>query len=184
VHRLRLTPVTGPAPGQRMRAWLAWTGAGELASIVVFSVLAWRFTQGRVMAWPFTLFGLVLLDLVLIQGAAYWLVKRQRAGRGWPARSRLALIRALYAANVLALASFPLAVVVAFALAPWWVRVPDVLAGMALFLFACGEFMHYFLFKINMRPREWRAARRHGRPIPARFFRELRRAEAQVGGRQ
>ena len=53
-----------------------------------------------------------------------------------------------------------------------------IFAGLSLFLFACGEFVHYFLFKINMRPREWRAARARGRPVPARFRRELRRAEA------
>jgi hypothetical protein len=173
---------TGPAPGQRMGNWLAWTGVAELINIVILSAFVWTFTRGRAGPWPFTILGLLLVNLILFEGGIYWLIKFGRGRRPSPAHPRPAhfqpgLIRALYAANGLALASFPVAVLLTAILEPAAVRSLDLFAGLALFLFACGEFVHYFLFKINMRPREWRAARARGRPVRARFWRELRRAE-------
>jgi hypothetical protein len=83
-------------------------------------------------------------------------------------------LRALYLGTGLLLLIFPLAVVAGFAFAS---PAPGgLLFGGALYLFAVGEFVHYFLFKINMRPREWRESWRQGRLPPARLRRELHRA--------
>src|SRR5688500_8809971 len=58
--------------------------------------------------------------------------------------------------------------------------VGDVPLGGVLSLFAVGEFVQYFLYKINARPREWRAMWQRGRMPPARLRRELRRAAVAV----
>ena len=58
--------------------------------------------------------------------------------------------------------------------------VGDLLLGGVLYLFAVGEFVQYFLYKINPRPREGRAMWQRGRMPPARLRRELRRAAVAV----
>jgi hypothetical protein len=56
----------------------------------------------------------------------------------------------------------------------------DAIVGAGFYLFAWGEFIQYFGFKINMRARECRRMWRTGRLIPARLRRELRQAKWQV----
>ena len=55
-----------------------------------------------------------------------------------------------------------------------------VLLGAGFYLFGLGEFLHYFVFKINMRSYERNIAVRSGQLIPARILRELRRAQSEI----
>ena len=167
---------TGPAPGQRMHSWLVWTGVGEHVNVVLFTVFIWFFLRDQPGPWPYTAIGLTSLNLVLVIGGLYWYAKRWRIEQRWSLQARLGLLQACYALTGLALLVFPLALIggVVFALVPQ--RPGDILFGAALYAFAVGEFVHYFVIKLNMRPREWRASWRRRRPTVARFRRELRRA--------
>ena len=51
---------------------------------------------------------------------------------------------------------------------------------LGLYIFGLGEFVHYFVWKINMRGSERRRQRQSTRRIPARFRRELIRAQRVV----
>ncbi len=175
---MRMT--TGPKPGQGMRSWLAWTGGVELANTLIFSALLWSITLDRPGPWPLSLLGLATLDLLLLQGGLYWLLKGRGAARRWPAERRLRLLRLLYAANALLLLLFPLAILLRLTVVPRPIRLPDLLLGLGYYLFAFAEFVHYFIFKINMRPRELRSAWSRRRLVRARLWRELRRAEAEA----
>lgn len=171
---------TGPAPNQSMRNWLARTGLLEWFNVGLFSFLLWRSARepGSPIG-PFAVLGLVTLNLVLIEGGLYWLLKRRHGGTPRPAIRRLRLLRAVYAGNALLLLLFPAALLATIASgdAPTGA---DVLIGCGLYLFGLGEFAHYFLFKINMRPAEWRRAWRARHPVPARILREYRRARADT----
>jgi len=52
----------------------------------------------------------------------------------------------------------------------------DVVIGLGCYLFGVDEFLHYFVSKINARPRELKRSLRERRPMPARLLRELRQA--------
>ena len=163
---------TGPAPGQEMRSWLVWTGVGELFNVPLFTTIAWFFLRDRSGPWTFTAIGLATLNLILLEGGLYWLAKRWRGGQRW----QTGFLNTLYALTGLALLVFPLALLVGLGRGLAAPRPADLILGTALYAFALGEFVHYFLVKINMRPREWRAGWRQRQPQPARFRRELRRA--------
>jgi hypothetical protein len=163
---------TGPAPGQEMRSWLVWTGVGELLNVPLFTVIAWFFLRERPGPWTLTAIGLATLNLILLEGGLYWIAKWWRGGRQWP----IGFLYTLYALTGLALLVFPFMLLGGFG---WGLATPrptDLILGAALYAFALGEFIHYFLVKINMRPREWRAGWQQRQPQPARFRRELRRA--------
>jgi hypothetical protein len=175
---------TGPRPRQRMHSWLSWTGSVEIANILIFSWLLWLVISGRPGPWPFGLLGLATLDLLLFQGGLYWLSKRRITASRWPPLFRLRFLRLLYAANTLLLLIFPLAILLGLTVFPTYVRSLDLLLGLGYYLFGVGEFVHYFLFKINMRPRELRLAWSRRRLVRARLWRELTRAEAQAQSAQ
>jgi hypothetical protein len=162
-----------------MNSWLVSTGLVEIANIVIFALLAKILVAERSEPSYLTWVGVATLGVLLFEGGLYWIVKRWRFGHGLAARIRLRLLRALYAANALVLLVFPLVTAIGL-LGPMIVSLPDLLLGFAYYLFACGEFVHYFLVKINMRPAEWRHARDKGRCVQARFRRELARASAEV----
>lgn len=65
------------------------------------------------------------------------------------------LLRALYSANLALLLIFPLVLLGAFIIGRS-LRLGDAIFGLGLYLFGLGEFIHYFVWKINMRPGEWR----------------------------
>ncbi len=170
---------TGPARDQSMRGWLVWTGVLEWANVVGFGVVFWRFGEGSSGVGRFAVLGLATLEVVLFEGGAYWLVKRRAGGLRGSAARRLRLFRALYAGNVFLLLVFPVALLAAVVSG----RGPggtDALLGAALYLLGLGEFVHYFVWKINMRPAEFRRAWRARRPVPARLWREYRRARRAV----
>lgn len=170
---------TGPAKGQRMDSWLVWTGVVEIVNIPIFSLLALLLVAGRPGPWYLTAIGVLTLDVLLLEGGLYWLGKRWRIGSGLGPRIRLRLLRLLYVGNALLLLTFPLVAIISIR-----GQVPpgafDLLLGLAYYLFAFGEFIHYFLFKINMRPGERRLAREKGHRVPARFRRELARATSSL----
>jgi glycosyltransferase involved in cell wall biosynthesis len=166
---------TGPAPRQPMRSWLIWTGLLEWFNVALFAGILWWWSRhtGRTVG-PFVMLGFLTLAAILIQGGGYWLVKWWWGNR-LAARMRLALLRGLYRGDLALLLIFPLALFGAFAIG----RSPslgDAIFGVGLYLFGFGEFIHYFVWKINMRPREWRRFLCTGQPIPARFRREYERA--------
>jgi len=90
-------------------------------------------------------------------------------------RPRLRLLQAVYALTGLSLLVYPALLAIRL-LSGLPVERGDALLGAGLWLFGVGEFVHYFIVKINMRPDE----RRRGRPVPARLRRELERAIRQV----
>ena len=116
---------TGPAKGQRMSTWLLVTGLVEIANVAVFTFLAFVIIGGREGPWPLAWIGVLTLDLILLEGGVYWLLKRWSVGH------------------------------------------------------ALGEFVHYFVFKINMRAAERRLASQRGRLVRARLWRALARATAE-----
>lgn len=171
---------TGPAPGQTLERWLLWTGVIEIANTGIFSLLWWVLNR----AIPgsndvLSLAGLMMCNLVLLVGGGYWLLKRGGFFVRTPAPLRLRLLRAAYVLTGLALLVFP-ALVIARLVAGVPVEWGDALLGAAFWLFGAGEFVHYFVFKINMRRYERRASAQHRRRVPARLRRELHRAAAQA----
>ncbi|MGS2640149.1 hypothetical protein [Streptosporangium sp. G12] len=169
-----------------MTRWLLETGLLELFNVGLFS---WLYLHPVRWLWdgdnrPYALVGLLTLNVVLVEGGCYWLAKfwllsRRRTSRGDP-RARLCGLQALYAFNVALLLVFPVVVVVGIATRGIGTSPTGLLLGAGLYGFAVGEFVHYFLWKINMRSGERARARRGSRRIPARFLRELRRARAAV----
>jgi len=127
---------------------------------------------------PFVVLGYLTLALFLIEGGGYWLVKRRR-GAALGARELLWLLRALYSANLALLLVFPLVLLGAFIIGRS-LRLGDAIFGLGLYFFGLGEFIHYFVWKINMRPGEWRRFIRAGQPIPTRFQREYTRARREA----
>lgn len=168
---------TGPAQGQGMRSWLAWTGTLEIINIFIFAGLVWLVVRDWERPARYTWLGLAILGLILLEGGGYWLAKRSRAGQPWSPHQRLRLLRVLYRGTAVLLLVYPLAVVAGFIFRSVAPAPGDLLFGGALYLFGVGEYIHYFIVKINMRPREWRAIWRQGRLPPARLRRELQRAE-------
>ncbi len=166
---------TGPAPKQSMDNWLLWTGSLEIFNVLVFTFLWWTLntiipsTQDLL-----SLLGLLTLNLVLLEGGLYWLLARARFFKKTPARVRLPLLQGVYAANVLALLVFPVAALLRAGPTFDW---GDFWLGAGFYLFGFGEFLHYFIFKINMRPNE--RERTGSIFVPARLLRELRRARAE-----
>lgn len=171
---------TGPAPKQSLDTWLVWTGILEFVSAILFVLVWWTAN----LAIPggselFSILGIVALTVVLLQGGAYWLLVRARFFQKTPARVRLRLLRAQYGLSIALLLAFPGLLLwrIVFRLP---VDLPDTLLGAGFYLFGLGEFLHYFVFKINMRPYELKNALRGGQLVPARILRELRRARYEV----
>jgi hypothetical protein len=173
---------TGPAPRQSMRSWLLWTGVLELINVVLFFfvwlMVNWVLPGTRDLL---SILGMLVVVIILIEGGVYWLLARGRFFQRAPAVTRLRLLRGLYGFNILLVLAYPLALIISVASgAP--IDWADVLLGGAFYLFGLGEFLHYFVFKINMRPYELRQVIRTGKTIPARFLRELQRARRSVEG--
>jgi len=167
---------TGPAPGQSIERWLLLTGLLEIANVGIFAML-WL-TLNRIIPGEsdvLSLAGLLTTDLLLFVGGLYWLLKRARFFERMAPRPRLRLLQAVYALTGLSLLVYPALLAIRL-LAGLPVERGDALLGAGLWLFGVGEFVHYFIVKINMRPDE----RRRGRPVPARLRRELERAIRQV----
>lgn len=167
---------TGPAPKQSLDNWLIWTGVIEIINIPIFSFLWWSLN----LMLPgdedvLSLAGLATLGVILLEGGLYWLLVRARFFQRTPARFRLFLLQGVYLANILLLLVFP-AILILRLLAGQPVEVGDFLLGAGYYLFGFGEFLHYFIFKINMRPYELRLALQKRQFVPARLMRELRRA--------
>jgi hypothetical protein len=160
-----------------MAAWLLETGVLELVSAVLITYLF--LVRGR--SWwagPPLPVAVLTLDLVLIQGAGYWFLKlrslrTRRPGRAGP-RWRLRALQVLYAADVALLTAFPAVAALSGA-----DDLSGLLLGAALWAFALAEFVHYFLWKINMRASE----RARPRRVPGRILRELRRARGAASAR-
>jgi hypothetical protein len=172
---------TGPAAGQSMQRWLVWTGCLELFNAGLFSFLMWYFARDNPgVVGYFSVVGLVTLNAILVEGGVYWLLKRARFFDNVPARRVLALLRGLYVFDVFLLLAFPASVLVALLTGSPPPRTYDLLIGLVCYLFGVGEFLHYFAFKINMRPRELKRLLKERKPAPARLLRELRQARLKT----
>jgi hypothetical protein len=160
-----------------MSSWLVWTGLLEWCNIFLFGGLLWLLARRNGgLVGPATLVSYLTAALILLQGGGYWLAKRWCFG---PTPPGLTTLRLLYGANLLLLLVFPATLLVLFA-SRQHPATGDLLLGSAIYLFAVGEFLHYFIWKINMRGRELRRALRTGHLPPARFRREYARAKAQA----
>ncbi len=168
---------TGPAANQSMDRWLLWTGVMEIGNAALFTLLMWYLAYSNPgLVGYFSLAGLATLNALLVQGGLYWLLKRSRFFEASPAPRILRLLRGLYVLNVLLLLVFPASILAAVATGAPVLALYDALIGLGCYLFGVGEFLHYFVFKINARPRELKRLLRERRPMPARLLRELRQA--------
>jgi hypothetical protein len=183
--------ITGPAPGQSMKNWLAWTGGLEIYNAVQFSVIYVILGYFHFHHFgPVSLTGSIMTALILAQGGWYWLAKRSDWFDVTPAARREKILRGLYFLDYILAASLPVVILITLGrllLVPdefawpvtfsgWTGAIGEWLVGGVYYLFGVGEFLHYFVFKINMRPDELRRMQKTGKLIPARFLRELRRA--------
>lgn len=168
---------TGPAPKQSLDQWLLWTGVLEIVNIPIFSFLWW--TLNRIIPGDedlLSLLGLLTTALILLEGGIYWLMVRARWFQRTPAVQRFRVLRTVYGFNIILLLIFLIAALIR-ALQPEPVDRADLLLGAGFYLFGLGEFVHYFVIKINMRPYEWSFALKNRQVIPARIRRELQRAK-------
>ena len=168
---------TGPARNQSMQSWLLWTGILELFNIPLYAFFL--YLLGRIyplteLAW----LGGAALFVILLEGGIYWLLCLKAFFRRTPAQLRLNLLNGLYLFNSLLMVGFPLLLVIRLA-SGTAVHPADVLIGGAYYLFGLGEYLHYFFFKINMRPAEMREAIRTRQLVPARIWRERERAQRE-----
>lgn len=171
---------TGPAPKQTMRSWLLWTGIMELINVALMYFVWLTFNW----ALPGTqdllsILGMLVTVVILTEGGVYWLMARAGFFRHASARVRLRLLQVLYGLNILLLVGYPVALVVKL-ITSSPVEWADALLGGAFYVFGLGEFLHYFVFKINMRLYEFKQVVRTGRGIPARLRRELCRAQNDI----
>ncbi len=171
---------TGPAAGQRMENWLLWTGALELLNIVLFTLLWGMVVLLYPHAWGVLAgVGWFTFAAVMFQGALYWLLKWRRFFTRSAPATLLRFLRGAYAFNSILLLLFPLlAGIRLLSSAPLGGR--EFLQGLGYYLFGLGEFIHYFVYKINMRSAEMREMLHSRRPVPARFRRELARAHRRA----
>jgi len=162
-----------------MKSWLNWTGWGELANIFIF------FSVSGVLhlAYPdhigvLTFIGTLSANLLLLQGGVYWLLKRRGFfSRAVRANRSILWLQRLYVFNAVMLLVFPVWLIVrVIGFRP--IQPFDIFAGLGYYVLAVGEYIHYFFFKINMRPDELKRAIRKRQPVPARFRRELSRMKS------
>jgi hypothetical protein len=160
-----------------MLNWLLRTAIVEIVNIGLFSYVWWimnRILPGKVDI--LSVLGLFTLNVFLLQGGLYWLLARTRFFHKTPAQSRFFFLRGLYWFNIFLILVFPSGAVIC-ALIGNATELPDFLLGAAFYLFGVIEFLHYFVFKINMRRYEREYWRRTHRFVPARLLRELHRAQ-------
>lgn len=169
---------TGPGPDQPMRTWLAWTGGIEIINIAIFGIVLWRLERAMPgLVGPLSLIGFGTLSVLLLEGGLYWLVKRARPLPHVSSAWQLRLLQFLYVANGIVMLIFPLALLSTLVRGVPPLAIGDALIGSGWYLFGLGEFIHYFFWKINMRGSERQRQRTSARRIPARFRRELVRAQ-------
>jgi hypothetical protein len=164
-----------------LRRRLRSLALGELTATIVFALVLFRL-RSQSDGWlvgPLAWLGYSTLALILIQGTLYWFVALRRIaaprhsrGQGGQAAAGAPSVRAIYLANLPLLTAFPLFVIVRAVRGDLAWDTGDLWLGLGLYLFAVGEFLHYFVIKIVRSDRD-RAAR--GRWQAARFRRELTR---------
>jgi hypothetical protein len=176
---------TGPKPKQSMQNWLIWTGIGELTNVGVFFFVWYSFNHVLPGATDIlSILGLITLEFILLIGGLYWLLVRIRFFQTAPILTRLCLLKGLYGIAIFLMLIFPIGVIIC-SLIDENIKLPfstamersDFMLGLFFYVFGVGEFLHYFIFKINMRRYERENSRRTHRFIPARLLRELRRAQ-------
>ncbi|MEU5549366.1 MULTISPECIES: hypothetical protein [unclassified Micromonospora] len=159
---------------KKMRQRYVSIGSGELVSVVVFAVVAWRVTPRFAdptdvrALWS----ALVPLLLILIQGGAYWLLARRWIGTGHMPRGLAAVYRVFRVVDVAILAGGLVGVLVWF---------PDSLAMSALvvgiWLFGVLEYVNYFVVRLSYPLRTWLSQVARGRS--PRLVQDLRRSRQQ-----
>ncbi|WP_431728458.1 hypothetical protein [Verrucosispora sp. TAA-831] len=160
---------------QKMRQRYVSLGSGELLSVVVFAVVAWRFTPRLAdptdvrALWS----ALVPLLLILTQGGAYWLLARRWIGTGHMPRGLAASYHVFRVVDVAVLAGGLVGVLVWF---------PDSLATSALvvgiWLFGVLEYVNYFVVRLSYPPRTWFSQVTRGRS--PRLVQDLRRSRQRL----
>ncbi len=120
------------------------------------------------------------LCVILLQGSLYWLMKRPHGIKLFTAPRRLRFIEGLYAINIILLLVFPVFSLTALTINYPPIRLSDWVIGFCCYLFASGEFLHYFVFKINMSRSEQKRVLSNRQPATARLLRELRRTKQET----
>lgn len=164
---------------QQVRRQLLSLASGEFVAVCVFALLLWRVraSAGPTAIGPLTLLGFGTLAIILLEGTVYWLVALRRisrlGGKAQPRekiRRRATVVRAIYAADGILLLLFPLVYAIRILGGEIGWQTGDPWFGLGLYLFAVGEFIHYFIIKIVRSDRD-RAAQTPRQP--SRFRREL-----------
>ena len=146
----------------------------------MFSGLLWElhFLFPQAVA-ELSLVGVMTLNVVLLQGGLYWLIKRKRFLKAIPATIRWYVLVGLYILMSPLMCVFPMVVTMRWLLG-YPLGLGDGLIGACYYLFGVGEFIHYFWFKINMRPYEWRGMLRDRQLVAARLLREYRQVRKEI----
>lgn len=164
-----------------LRRKLLSNGIGELVNVLLFFALFFwlRSTYGSALFGNFTILGLLTLDIVLLLGGLYWLGKRWHLWRPLPLSTWMRLLQAIYLLMSVLMLPFPIFLIIAL-LQHHIGTQGDLILGICLYLFAGGEFIHYFFFKITMSARERQLVFRQRRLLPARLWREKQRAQREL----
>jgi hypothetical protein len=169
---------TGPALHQSMDRWLLWTGGAEILNVGIFLFLFRQLGHAfPPLTGPMAMIGFATLSIILVEGGLYWWGKRLRLSHHLSTHLQRSLLKAMYVTNGILLLVFPAVLVGSLVTDTVSFHVGDIIFGLVWYLFGVGEFIHYFIWKINMRSAERTQQRKTGRRIPARFRRELLRLQ-------
>lgn len=164
---------------QTIRRKLKSLALGELTATIVF-IVAWfslRATFGTEIFGSYSLLSLAILCLILLEGSAYWWLKLRQLDQ--PQQSiDPHLVQIAFALSMLLLFAYPAAVTITMLNGTIEDSLVDVVIGGGLYIFALGEFVHYFLVKI-VRSGSDRQALKRRRQVTARMMRELQRSETR-----
>jgi len=126
---------TGPRRNQSMNSWLVITGVIELVCVFLFSFLVWRLNNyfGNGIGF-LSLIGIITLNVILVQGGFYWLLKKYKTISLAPSQ-QLRFIQGLYIFNVLLLSVFPIAFLLWLFSPKFSTTSADMLIGLCCYLF-------------------------------------------------
>lgn len=164
---------------QALRRQLKSLWLGELVATIVFvfAYFSIRASLPHLRLGGLSLLALVTLCLILLQGSAYWWLKlRQLDPPHRPIDPRL--LQVAFLGSLLLLLTYPAALLLAVFNGTIEDSLPDALVGAGLYVFALGEFVHYFLVKITRSDTDRQALKRR-RQVTARLMRELQRSETR-----
>lgn len=162
-----------------MSSWLFGAFVKELICAAGVSFMFFIFSHQDPVFY-FSLIGLGTLGVLLLQGSLYWLFKGLNSKCVKLPTMSLSFLKGLYAFDTALLLVFPVITLGAVFTQIHAIRFLDFVIGLASYLFAVGEFINYFIFKVNMSRSEQRRMLESKRAVRARLFKEHRRAKRRM----